>query len=414
MERKSIGKFIATLRKAKGLTQDELGELLHVSGKTISSWEIDRSSPDISMIPVIADIFDVTCDELLAGERKCLEEIDLSRKSKIASKALSEREYYGFKNKMLIILIFLVLSIPQIIFGVVFVLNIWGLIILIIGLLIYATGIIVAIIFNNAHKANIDGYNDYNRRSLRTFTRIMSIYSLGLLAPVFYHLMNKELLKSEDYSLNENEKAIILANSKKKVKCSLLFFLPASLVLAFGIVLSCLNPSRFNKQYDVKSIKEMLYTFHIEKRSDSDILISNQFIDYNGGVSTHSNKFETIESGDYTFNVFFGKLKQDTPIKASNDFVVAYSDDNKMAFVSYKDTTILTLAKRETQQKTVYYSINSNMKTYLINEFISNYYCFNKTSLSLSSSWFYSLMVSLSISIFGIAFYNVRKKKIKF
>ena len=40
MDRKSIGSFIAALRKAKGMTQKDLAELLHVSDKTVSRWEV--------------------------------------------------------------------------------------------------------------------------------------------------------------------------------------------------------------------------------------------------------------------------------------------------------------------------------------------------------------------------------------
>lgn len=70
MEPKTIGKFITTLRKANGMTQKELAEKLNVSDKTVSRWERDDGAPDLSVIPVIAEIFGVTCDELLRGERK--------------------------------------------------------------------------------------------------------------------------------------------------------------------------------------------------------------------------------------------------------------------------------------------------------------------------------------------------------
>ena len=70
MEQKTIGKFITALRKANGMTQKDLAEKLNVSDKTVSRWERDEGAPDLSMIPVIAEIFGVTCDELLRGERK--------------------------------------------------------------------------------------------------------------------------------------------------------------------------------------------------------------------------------------------------------------------------------------------------------------------------------------------------------
>ena len=70
MEKKTIGAFIAALRKANGMTQKDLAERLNVSDKTVSRWERDDGVPDLSLIPVIAEIFGVTCDELLRGERK--------------------------------------------------------------------------------------------------------------------------------------------------------------------------------------------------------------------------------------------------------------------------------------------------------------------------------------------------------
>lgn len=70
MEKKTIGGFIAALRKANGMTQKDLAERLNVSDKTVSRWERDDGAPDLATIPAIAEIFNVTCDELLRGERK--------------------------------------------------------------------------------------------------------------------------------------------------------------------------------------------------------------------------------------------------------------------------------------------------------------------------------------------------------
>ncbi len=68
MEKKTLGSFIAMLRKSKGMTQKELGKKLGVTDKTISHWERDENMPDTSMIPLIAETFDISCDELLKGE----------------------------------------------------------------------------------------------------------------------------------------------------------------------------------------------------------------------------------------------------------------------------------------------------------------------------------------------------------
>lgn len=69
MEKKTIGKFISVLRRAGGMTQKELGEKLFVSDKTVSRWERDECTPELSLIPAIAEIFGITTDELLRGER---------------------------------------------------------------------------------------------------------------------------------------------------------------------------------------------------------------------------------------------------------------------------------------------------------------------------------------------------------
>lgn len=74
MTNKSIGNFLSELRKEKGLTQKEIADYLNVSDKTVSHWECDKYSPDISVIPVLADFFGVTCDEILKGEKKASED----------------------------------------------------------------------------------------------------------------------------------------------------------------------------------------------------------------------------------------------------------------------------------------------------------------------------------------------------
>lgn len=70
MESNAMGAFIAALRKTAGLTQKELADKLHVSDKSISRWERGEGAPDLSLIPVIAELFGVTSDELLRGRRQ--------------------------------------------------------------------------------------------------------------------------------------------------------------------------------------------------------------------------------------------------------------------------------------------------------------------------------------------------------
>ena len=61
----TLGKQLAALRKEKGYTQKQVAEMLNISNKTLSSWEVGNTMPDLEMLPKIADIYGVSCDELL-------------------------------------------------------------------------------------------------------------------------------------------------------------------------------------------------------------------------------------------------------------------------------------------------------------------------------------------------------------
>lgn len=60
-----ISENLQMLRKEKGLTQEELAEVLGVTNQSISKWELGLSCPDIMMLPRIAEYYSVTIDELL-------------------------------------------------------------------------------------------------------------------------------------------------------------------------------------------------------------------------------------------------------------------------------------------------------------------------------------------------------------
>jgi transcriptional regulator with XRE-family HTH domain len=70
MDSLTTGKFIAKLRKEKKLTQSELADLLQVTDKAISRWETGEGLPEVSLLPNLARILNVTVDELLDGARK--------------------------------------------------------------------------------------------------------------------------------------------------------------------------------------------------------------------------------------------------------------------------------------------------------------------------------------------------------
>lgn len=58
-----LGEKIVEARKKKGLTQKELGALLHVSDKVISKWETGKALPDLDMFKELTKILDINVDE---------------------------------------------------------------------------------------------------------------------------------------------------------------------------------------------------------------------------------------------------------------------------------------------------------------------------------------------------------------
>ncbi|HAX02478.1 MAG: hypothetical protein A2Y45_04275 [Tenericutes bacterium GWC2_34_14] len=63
-----IGDVIKKIRKEHGLTQKDLADLLFVSDKTISSWENDRTVPDIYMLERISKMYHIPMNDLMVGE----------------------------------------------------------------------------------------------------------------------------------------------------------------------------------------------------------------------------------------------------------------------------------------------------------------------------------------------------------
>lgn len=69
MNQEKIGKFIATLRKEKNLTQEQLAEKLGINVKSISRWETGRNLPDPSLMKELCEVLDISINELFAGEK---------------------------------------------------------------------------------------------------------------------------------------------------------------------------------------------------------------------------------------------------------------------------------------------------------------------------------------------------------
>lgn len=83
-----IGEFLKELRKEKGYTQQEVADKLYVSPKSVSRWENGDGIPDINIVTLVADVYGITVDELLRGERL---KSNILRDEKISSKDQQEK-----------------------------------------------------------------------------------------------------------------------------------------------------------------------------------------------------------------------------------------------------------------------------------------------------------------------------------
>ena len=70
MDQMKIGSFLKELRKEKGMTQEQLAEQLNTSNRSVSRWETGNNLPDLSMLIILAEYYDVDVREIIDGKRK--------------------------------------------------------------------------------------------------------------------------------------------------------------------------------------------------------------------------------------------------------------------------------------------------------------------------------------------------------
>ena len=113
MNQDKIGKFIYELRTENKLSQYQLAEKIPISRQAVSKWERGQTIPDSSTLLRLSDIFDVTINELLKGER--IQERTIEQLEKTTLNILDENNKKTKKIKRLIIststiIVFLIVS----------------------------------------------------------------------------------------------------------------------------------------------------------------------------------------------------------------------------------------------------------------------------------------------------------------
>jgi transcriptional regulator with XRE-family HTH domain len=83
-----IGNKLKELRVANGYTQEELATILSVSRSTISSWEINRTYPDLSMLVSLSKLYSITVDQLINEDEQLIDVLSNESKKIINSRKL--------------------------------------------------------------------------------------------------------------------------------------------------------------------------------------------------------------------------------------------------------------------------------------------------------------------------------------
>ncbi len=322
MARQTIGEFLQTLRRANGYTQQEVADKLGISNKTLSSWETDRAYPDLLSIPALADLYSVTADEILRGERSSANsrgEENKENEDKISDKcerAALKNRYLKFNTQSYALLIpacaAAVLIIPAM-----FVSATAGVILLILAAIALVTTVVLQTVFykNALISADIvDGtqlspaQTDYIRDIKNTLYRCIKIDGMAFLAAsiilfaagvfsiadnssvsaIYYltvlaaaicavaalviaekHTKNKSSGNKPSKQYTKQQQAILKKNYKLRVKCVIAAVIACAVIsMACGILLNV----PFSKSEEVyggtaEQIKHYLQTLVVETDS---------------------------------------------------------------------------------------------------------------------------------------------------
>ena len=85
MDTIKTGKFLKELRKGMGLTQEQLGEKVGVTNKTVSRWETGSYLPPVECLEMLSDIYGVSINEIVSGQRLSAEQFAQAAEENLSS-----------------------------------------------------------------------------------------------------------------------------------------------------------------------------------------------------------------------------------------------------------------------------------------------------------------------------------------
>lgn len=111
LNEKETGNFIRELRKNAGWTQKELGVRIGISDKAISKWERGLSFPDITLLPRLAEVFQVSVGDIISGRRLSAAEVSTETLDTVVNQTLEYSRKDTFRWRKLILNLILTLTV---------------------------------------------------------------------------------------------------------------------------------------------------------------------------------------------------------------------------------------------------------------------------------------------------------------
>lgn len=187
MNQEKIGSFITMLRKEKEMTQSELAEKLRVSSVAVCKWEKGRCLPDISLFNEICSLFEISLDELLAGEK--------NKKNKGNNEIITDYIKYKEKRNRKMVLTSIIISLFIIVFT------------------------ILSAYFLNSYK-NISAYKLYGNSENFSYdnglfikSKMNIIYDFGNLSISNKNIKTEDIIRISIFNIVNNERKTIYSGS---------------------------------------------------------------------------------------------------------------------------------------------------------------------------------------------------------
>lgn len=147
MDTVKMGQFLKELRKENGLTQEQLGEKIGVTNKTISRYETGNYVPPVECLALLSDIYGISINEIVAGRRLESEEFTEAAEDNLkGALELSEQSYK--KSECMLMAMFVVSTLLAMLIILLLPINKIG---LGLGLLLIALVVALAFINNTVH-----------------------------------------------------------------------------------------------------------------------------------------------------------------------------------------------------------------------------------------------------------------------